>query len=128
MASLNAARVRDLLKSGELERLFVEELGWDRHRARHQIARPGGASYTFTAVAEKRGVVAFRCDGEIPAYPQRIELERELRKLVHEHVVVFADSAGRQIWQWVRREAGRPTAAREHHFHVSQSGDGLIAK
>jgi len=131
MASLNADRVRRLLKAGELERLFVEELGWDRHRARQELTRSSGV-YTFAALAEKRGVVAFACtaeDGQIPSYKERIELERELRKLVHEHVVVFvAPSSGLQIWQWVRRETGRPTAAREHHFHVSQAGDGLIAK
>ncbi|MFJ5698996.1 Eco57I restriction-modification methylase domain-containing protein [Arthrobacter sp. NPDC093139] len=131
MSGINAARARKLLRATALEQLFVEELGWDRHKATRLIER-NGTTYTFSALAEKRGVVAFLCAsaaGQLPSYQDRIALERELRKLVHEHVIIFVDGAGAfQIWQWVRREAGKPQATREHHFHVSQSGDSLIAK
>ena len=34
-----------------------------------------------------------------------------------------------QIWQWVARQPGQPTAYREHHYHAQhQSGDALIQK
>ena len=33
-----------------------------------------------------------------------------------------------QIWQWVKREAGKPLACREHTYHRDQPGDALIQK
>jgi hypothetical protein len=33
-----------------------------------------------------------------------------------------------QIWQWVKRESGKPAACREHTYHYSQSGDALLQK
>ena len=33
-----------------------------------------------------------------------------------------------QIWQWVKREPGKPTACREHTFHRSQDGEALVQK
>jgi hypothetical protein len=34
-----------------------------------------------------------------------------------------------QIWQWVARQPGQPTAYHEHHYHAQhQSGDALIQK
>ena len=33
-----------------------------------------------------------------------------------------------QIWQWVKREPGKPLARREHRYHRGQSGDALIQK
>ncbi|MFN7658737.1 MAG: hypothetical protein ACK5P3_11465, partial [Dolichospermum sp.] len=29
---------------------------------------------------------------------------------------------------WVRREPGKPVTSRENHYHVQQSGEGLIQK
>jgi hypothetical protein len=33
-----------------------------------------------------------------------------------------------QIWQWVRREPGKPLASREHRYSISQSGDLLLQR
>ena len=33
-----------------------------------------------------------------------------------------------QVWQWVKREPGKPAACREHVFHRSQTGDALLQK
>ena len=33
-----------------------------------------------------------------------------------------------QVWQWVKREPGKPAACREHTFHRSQPGDALLQK
>jgi len=42
---------------------------------------------------------------------------------------VFSDPrAETYIWQWVKREPGKPAACREHAFHKSQSGDALLQK
>jgi hypothetical protein len=43
--------------------------------------------------------------------------------------VIYADaSSGQQVWQWVRREPGKPLASRDHRFDAAQSGDPLIQR
>ncbi|MBI3304356.1 MAG: Eco57I restriction-modification methylase domain-containing protein, partial [Deltaproteobacteria bacterium] len=92
-----------------------------------------GQTFTLTAIAEKRGMVAFTCvppgDGRIPDYPTRRKIERQVGNSVHEHLIIYTDAAKTtQIWQWVKREAGRPTACREHTYQRHQPGDALMQK
>jgi len=128
---LDLARVRRCLKDCDLATLFTQELGWEHHHADLTVT-VDGTDYSLAAVAEKRGMVAYHCpppDAEVPDYPTRRRIERQVTRSVHEHIVVFTDpDHERQIWQWVKREAGRPTACREHRYHVSQPGDALIQK
>ena len=129
---LNSARVRQYLKEFDFPGLFTQELGWDRHKATLEVT-VDGCKFTLSAVAQKRGMVAFQCPaggGEtIPLYALRRKIEQRVAKSVHEHLVIFTDS-GRttQVWQWVKREAGRPSACREHPYHRNQPGDALIQK
>lgn len=131
MAAIDTPAVRELLRAAALKRLLIEELGWDRYQSRVPITA-GGKTFDLVGIAEKSGLCFFECtcsDGLMPDYQTRIAVEVELRKLVHEHIIVFLDGARKhQVWQWIRREAGRPRATREHHFHASQSGEALIAK
>ena len=111
-----------------------------------QLAVPvDGRTYTLSAIAEKRGVQIFQCQpdaagsigatvsaqGEaLPDYATRRKLETQVTKSAYEHLIVFVDAARTtQIWQWVARQPGQPTAYREHHYHAQhQSGDALIQK
>ncbi|MGQ9822765.1 MAG: Eco57I restriction-modification methylase domain-containing protein, partial [Thermogutta sp.] len=129
---LNTARVKQYLKDFDVTNLFTQELGWDRHKATLEVT-VDGRKFMLSAVAQKRGMVAFQCpapDGEpIPLYSLRRKIEQHVARSVHEHLVIFTD-AGRttQVWQWMKREAGRPAACREHTFHRNQPGDALIQK
>jgi hypothetical protein len=129
---LDSARARQRLKDFDLKNLFVEDLGWERHSATHDLTVDGG-SYRLGAVAHKRGFAVFICepgaDGRIPDYPTRRKIDRQATKLVHEHLIVFVD-AGKttQTWQWLKREPGKPVACREHTFYRHQPGDALIQK
>jgi len=130
--SLNATRARQLLAVGDLRKLFVEELGWDRHSAPLQVTI-GNASVSLAALAHKRGMVAYQCaapeGGRLPDYAERRKIEHQVAKSAHEHLIVFTDAkAETYIWQWVKREPGKPAACREHAFHKSQSGDALLQK
>jgi len=129
---LNSARARELLGKGDLRALFIEVLGWDRHNARLEV-NVGGLSYVLQALAQKRGMVAYHCPTPVgqplPDYTRRRKIEHDVAKSAHEHLIVFTDPAsGTQIWQWVKREPGRPAACREHTFHRSQPGDALLQK
>lgn len=129
---LNTVRIRQLLKVFDFRLLFIEELGWDHHDARLDIILDG-RTIRLQAFAQKRGMVAYQystTSGErLPDYAVRRKIEHQAAKTAHEHLIVFIDAdQTTQVWQWVRREPGKPIACREHTFHKAQPGDALIQK
>ena len=122
------ALIRSLLKGGDLTNLFVVGLGWDRYGARLDVVA-GGRDYALRAIAQKRGMVAyeFAAGAAMPDYATRRRIERQVAKSVQEHLIVFTDAAV-QVWQWVRREPGRPAACREHWYSLKQTGEALAQK
>lgn len=130
--TLDATRARQCLKAFDFSALFLEELGWDRQRETLSVTVDNG-SLTLDAIAHKRGMVAYRCPtpvGErLPDYATRRQIEQQVTRSAHEHFIIYTDAAQTaQIWQWVKREPGKPTACREHRFEREQSGDALIQK
>ncbi|MBU0678236.1 MAG: Eco57I restriction-modification methylase domain-containing protein [Verrucomicrobia bacterium] len=124
---IDTGAVRRCLKSFDFDTLFREHLGWDNHQAQLDIPVDSG-SVILNAVAQKRGFVAFVC-ASIPDRPTRLKIDHKVTKSAREHFVIYTDeAAGRQVWQWVRRETGKPLASRDHRFDVSQSGDPLIQR
>ena len=134
---INRDRTRQLLRDFEFKSLLVEELGWDRHRGevKTEIREKGvdEGEYLLTAIAQKRGMVVFHCsatsDGGIPNDADRRKIQREVAKSIHEHLIIYTDTEKiTQIWQWVKREQGKPTACRKHRYGREQSGESLIQK
>jgi hypothetical protein len=128
---LDRPRVQRLLDEGELERLFVEELGWDRCRTELRLD-VDGAPAVLAGIAQKRSFVAFACvsaNGALPSYARRAAIERAVAKRVREHLIVFTTAAAdHQVWQWTKREIGRPVQRREHAFRRGQRADLLVQK
>ncbi len=131
--TLSVSRIQHYLKNFKLEKLFIEELGWDHHSGKLLI-EINETSYTLSAVAEKRGVQIFICspnaDGKIPDYATRLKIEKQAIKSAYEHLIIFIDDAkSMQIWQWVSRQPGLRAAFREHHYVPAyHSGESLIQK
>jgi len=131
--TLNTPRVRHYLTSFQLEKLFVEELGWDHHTS-HLTVQLNGQTYSLNAFAEKRGVQIFECqpdsEGKIPDYSTRQKIEKQITKSAYEHLIIFTDDLkSMQTWQWVSRQPGQPARYREHAYHPdTHSGDSLIQK
>ena len=130
-------QIRQLLRDCEFKSLLIEELGWNRHsgEVRTEIREQGvdANEYLLTAIAEKRGMAVFHCsartDGTIPDYATRRKIQREVAKSVLEHLIIYTDAEQTtQVWQWVKREPGKPLACREHRYHSEQSGESLIQK
>jgi len=126
-------RVREYLRACDFRSLFIEELGWDNPSDPPLPIPLEEESFTLRPIAEKRGFSVFLCspcaDGSVPPRALRMRIDKETRKLRHEHMIVYTDeSRENQIWQWVKREPGKPTANREHHFHLSQDGVSLAQK
>lgn len=125
---INIDHCRQHLKESDLGQVFIDELGWDRYSS-NPIISVDEHDYTLNAIAQKRGMVVLVHIGKIPDYPTRRKIEREITKVAHEHLIVFIDSKKTtQIWQWVKRETGKPTACREHTYNCEQPGDALIQK
>ena len=120
---LDFQRARPLLQSGNLTKLFVEELGWEPVHQKLTL-NAGETDYVFVAIAEKRGFTAWQCvsvGDKSPDHATRLKLDRKLSETSFEHLIVFAaPDFATQSWMWVRREQGKPLAARTHEFNRSQ--------
>ena len=128
----NVNQTRNYLQESEFKSLFVEELGWEYHTQELPV-KVEHTDYTLTAIAEKRGMVVFHCaatlNAPLPNYATRRVIQQEVAKSVHEHVIIYTDAAKTtQLWQWVRREPGKPDACREHRYHHEQAGNALLQK
>ena len=132
---LNERETCQYLKESDFENLFTQVLGWDNHTQTLPVT-VDETEYTLTAIAEKRGMVVFECgatgvsDESIPDYATRRKIQKQVAKSVHEHFIIYTDAEKTtQIWQWVKREQGKPDACREHRYNRNeQSGDSLIQK
>ena len=123
-------KLRSYLRSFDFQNLFVEELGWDFYRSRQIRITADDHEYVLEPVAHKAGFAAYVCspnaDGVIPDSPIRRKIERRVTNLVYEHLIIFVDASKTvQVWQWVKREAGRPPACREYSYYTTQTGKPL---
>ncbi len=125
--------LRPHLQASDFPRLFVEGLGWNHYVTEPFVVRVNERDYTLKPIAEKASFAVFECgpgpDGVIPEYPVRRKIESIAVKSHFEHLIIFVDAARtQQIWQWVRREAGKPAACRERRFHTGQTGQPLLQR
>ena len=131
--TLSVPRCRHYLKEFHLQKLFIDELGWDKHNASMPV-EIDGQSFTLRSFVEKRGVQILECppgpDGSIPERSIRQKIEKKVAKAAYEHLIIFVDGAKtQQVWQWVLRRPGQPAAYREHSYHAKhQTGNALIQK
>lgn len=125
-------RARQHLQTSNFRKLFIEDMGWD-HPTSDLDIQYNGDQLHLTAVAQKRGLTVLICSplesGQIPDYADRRKIETQLRKLIHEHILIFTNvDYTKQVWQWVRREPGRPTTSREYEYYQGQSGQALLER
>ena len=125
--------LRPHLQAFDFPLLFVEGLGWDHYQAEPLALPVDGHEYPLKPVAEKADFAVFECgpgpDGVIPEYPVRRKIETQVAKRAFEHLIIFVDAAHtQQVWQWVKRRAGKPAACREHQFHTGQTGQPLLQR
>ena len=125
--------LRPHLQAFDFPRLFVEGLGWDHFQGESLAIPVDGFEYALKPVAKKAEFAVFQCapgsDGAIPDYPLRRKIETQVTKRAFEHLIIFVDAARtQQVWQWVKRQAGKPTACREHRFNAGQTGQPLLQR
>jgi hypothetical protein len=129
----NRQQIQKHIQDFNFKQLFVNELGWD-HLNEPPLTIPcDGQAYVLRPLVEKRGVRVYVCDpdaqGKIPSDPILRKIEREVTKYAYEHFIIYVDAAKqRQVWQWVKREQGKPLAPRLNRYYKGQSGELLAQK
>ncbi|MFQ6611318.1 MAG: hypothetical protein ACE5D7_11055, partial [Fidelibacterota bacterium] len=113
--------------------MFIEELGWDKPQLSDFTIQIKDDSFRLTNIAEKRGVQVFVCtsilDAEYPDNITRRKIESKVRKIAHEHLIIFIDNEKTiQRWQWVYRKPGQPAQYREHKFDLDHNPEALLQK
>ena len=129
----NHQEVREYLQESEFENLFTQTLGWDNHSQTLPVI-VDETEYVLTAIAEKRGMAVYECsqiapEESFPDYATRRKIQKQVAKTSHENFIIYTNTdKSMQIWQWVKKEQGKPDACREHRYEQRQSGESLIQK
>ena len=130
---MNKNQVRKYLQEFKFRALWIHELFWNNPQSRSVLLTIEAENYTLQPLAEKAGFMVYECEpdgaGNIPTYGIRQGIDRQIAKFSAEHIIIYTNQAKTgQVWQWVRRELGKPLATREVHFHRGHSGEALIQK
>ena len=125
--------LRPHLQAFDFPGLFVEGLGWNYYTTEPVSVHVDDRKYSLKPVTEKAGFVVYQCDSalddNIPLYPIRRKIESQVAKRAFEHLIVFVDSERTmQVWQWVKRDSGKPPACREQEFRAGQGGDPILQR
>jgi hypothetical protein len=126
-------RIQQYLKTFDFRTLFVDELGWDNLRERALTISLDNQVYFCTPLVEKRGVKVYLCvinaQTDLPDRATLRKIEREITRYSYEHILIYSDSGcNQQIWQWVKRERGKPAITYFHRLSKHQSGELLAQK
>ncbi len=130
---LHREQILDYLRAANFSTLFTQALGWEHYTQTLNIS-VDTTEWHLSAVAEKRGMLVFECHatdtaGQLPSYAMRRKIQQQVARSAHEHIIIYTDAERTtHLWQWVRREPGKPDACREHRYHTAQSGESLIQK
>lgn len=124
--------IQKRIQDFDFKALFTQELMWNYLQAPELHVPVDGITYILSPVAE-RGMAVYVCvppsDTAFPKYPIRRKIDVQVSKTFREHIIIFHDAAKTvQIWQWVKKEAGRPSACREKIYYRGQSADALTQK
>ena len=74
--SLDRNKIRNLLSDCNLQKLFIEELGWDYGGKNTKISVRDNV-YALEAIAQKRGMVVYQCIANDNSPPPRLSYATE---------------------------------------------------
>jgi hypothetical protein len=125
--SVQTETIAELIRNGDLQRLFIEELGWDRPKVGDLDVDLGDHTYRFRAIAEKQGFTVPVCD-EAPDHRTRQRLHRMVSQRTAEHFAIYGTPAGRQYWQWTELRSGRPPRLVTHEWRPDRLNLALLER
>lgn len=98
MSRVEDARRLALLDADDFTGLFVEELGWERPKAKTQTVIVDDSALILNPVAEYRGIRVWEC-AEVPDKRVQRAVDVEMKKNSAERLVIFHDQEHQQ-WKW----------------------------
>lgn len=131
MPTLSGTALKGHLERRTFADLFVDDLGWDRLRGVADLnLAVDDQTIRLEGVVQKRDVpIYLHRSADLPNRDRRRRIERVLSKRQLEHLIVFlGERDGAQVWQWVKREPGRPERVREHAWRPGEPVEGLRQK
>ncbi|MCY1714482.1 Eco57I restriction-modification methylase domain-containing protein [Caproiciproducens galactitolivorans] len=120
----------EYIKSFKFKELF-NYLGWDNDMTVTPV-KLDEYTYILTCVAQKRGFRVMTCtpdaNGKIPTYPERLKINNKVKKLFHDHLIIFLDSAKKeQLWQLIYNQKGQ-TKKSEIRYNTAQNPEKLYQR
>ncbi len=129
--SISKSDFNKWIKDFEFKTLFIE-LGWDDFSA-EKLFNIKGETFKLSGIAEKKGFAIFACNSaqnsKMPNKEKRKAIDKELTKLHHEHLIIYADNEKtQQIWQFSIKEPNKPIQYREFQYFANQEPELLFQK
>ncbi|MBN8574160.1 MAG: hypothetical protein J0M05_09620 [Candidatus Kapabacteria bacterium] len=135
--SLTKKQFSDYITQFNFRELF-NDMGWNSNNLpKTQTIAIDTISFRLQPVAEKSGFLILVHDSHnsqpsadtIPDYATRKKIEAKLTTLFQEHLIIFFDSKkNEQIWQFVTRQAGKPTKITETRWHKKKDPELLYQR
>ncbi len=128
---MNKVQFSKYIKEFDFKNLFID-LGWDNFQNVIPII-VDGFQYNLKGIAQKRGFAIVECphevNGEIPLISTRKKIEKNLKKIHQEHLIIYSNSSQqKQIWQFVIEETDKPRRVREIPYYISQDTEFLYQR
>ena len=125
---------KQLIKEGKIPELFVNQLNWEPAEEGHIELSTQFAETTYTVsarpVAQKRGFVICLVDAgrSMPAKPVRQKLRMQLARHYYEHILIWRDDSGNQIWMATVKRQNKPIRIVETECAAGQEPEALLQK
>ena len=108
-----------LIDGKEFQKLFLEELGWDRPQKTEELNFEYlGENFAIHPVAGFKGIQVWSCEGVPNARIQR-EIDRIVSKVSAERLIIFYNN-DKQSWRWPmsKESTGKGVVRLINHEHI----------
>lgn len=125
---ISKAEFAEYINDFRLKELFLN-LGWDNEKTPVPPVQIGDIFLTPRVVADKNGFKIVECQtAVIPSYAIRIQVANILKRLFHEHLLIFYDNAKKeQVWLYCYNLNQQKKKA-ELRFNIGQSVERLYQR
>ncbi|HMW98425.1 MAG TPA: hypothetical protein PJ983_14305, partial [Flavobacteriales bacterium] len=126
--SITRKEFAQLLEAEELQKLFVK-LGWNRSSGKRPLKVAERDIVQAELVAEKKDFfVAVVKTTDPTDKARRQKIEKQFTKFHAEHLIVYIDGHGGQVWQLAVRRPQQPIGYHEVPWHTGQKPELLYEK
>jgi hypothetical protein len=128
MTHISKAEFSEYINAFKFKALFLD-LGWNNDRTLAPAVEIGGIRFEPRIIADKNGFKIIECPASsIPPYTSRVQVANALKKLFHEHLLIFYNAnKNEQIWLYCYNSNSQNKKA-EIRFSVGQDVERLYQR